>query len=53
MTEDEQVRYDHEWYCFRRLYFYLSCLYDEEAITSKTYETMNDALEGLKPELEE
>ncbi len=51
MIEDEKTKLDHQWYRFRQLSFYISCLYDEEAITGKTYETMNSALDGLKPDL--
>ncbi len=53
LTEDEEIELDHRWYCFRQLSFYISCLYDEESITGKTYETLNSALGGFKPDLKE
>lgn len=45
---EAEIASDSLWFHWRKLYIYIDCLGDEEAITQKTWETMNGSLMALK-----
>ncbi len=45
---EKELFEDSMWYHWRKLHNYFECLADEDAITDRTWTTMNDSLMKLK-----
>ena len=45
---EKELFEDSMWYHWRKLYDYIDCLRDEDAITDRTWTTLNDSLMELK-----